>query len=182
MKKGNKKNRKENRKFRDANLGTSNNEMVKLIKIIAIIVAFLIVFVAIAYFIDKKDKEKETTPEATEIQYGEILLANSLKQTAKNYYVLVKYEDDNYLSFYQQNLYTYINKATTNFYFTVDLANTFNKWAIGTENKLNVTNITDMRFKETALLKIKDNKIEKTFVGFEAIKNHLLEITKTEES
>lgn len=180
MKKGNKTKRKENREIRKANINTNNdNEMIKLFKIVGIIVAFLVVFITIAY-LASETKEEAKTPETTEIQYDNILAGNILKQNPASYYVLVVYEDDAYDSLYTWYLDTYINDNEKAYYYTVELKDAFNKWAVGTDNVLMVDKIEDIRFKETVLLKVKDNKIENSYVGFSAIDAHLKEITKKE--
>jgi len=175
MKKGNKQKRVENRKLRNTNVYTDDNEMTRLLKIVGAITAFLVVFFILVNIFDPTKKKDEE--ETKEIQYTNILAANVLEQKPENYYVLVKYEDDNYLSLYEYYLSNYKTNNNGHYYF-VDLTNSFNKWALGEENNLAVDKIEDLRFKETALLQISNGKIENSFVGLDSIKNKLIEISR----
>lgn len=132
----------------------------------------------------KKDSSSNSTDEGennTEIsiQYEKILASNILSQKNNEYYILAYFSDDNYLDLYKSYLSYYktsIEGAVP--YYLVDMNDVFNKSFIADESNLSVSNIKDIKFSQTALLRIRDNKIISTYEGNEQITGKLGRMTK----
>lgn len=150
-----------------------NDEVSKLIKIIiSVVVIYLGFFILTKVSIDKKikdNKEKEDLIEA-EIQFEEIILGNLLEQKESEYYVLVTFEDDVYNPLYNNYFISYLGKENALQKYNVNINNAFNKKHITDKTDSDIENLM---FKETTLLKIKYKKIHKIYEGREKIIEHL---------
>lgn len=172
------KNKKTNKKTNS--MISTDNEMSKLILLIVIVAVVFAAFYFVTLFVTKDEKteeKQENTTEAT-IQYEKILVSNILSQKAKEYYVLVYFEDDNYVDLYKNYLSYYSTKEGSVPYYYVDVNEVFNKSFISEKSKLNVSNSKDFKFKETALLRIQDGKIISTYEGKDNITGKLGRMTK----
>ena len=150
-----------------------DDEVSKLIKIIiSVVVIYLGFFILTKVSIDKKikdNKEKEDMIEA-EIQFEEIILGNLLEQKESEYYVLVTFEDDVYNPLYNNYFISYSSKENALQKYNVNINNAFNKKHITDKTDSDIENLM---FKETTLLKIKYKKIYKIYEGREKIIEHL---------
>lgn len=140
---------------------TENNQLSNLIKIFAIVTALFIVFLGITTLVtkDKTTDNNTDTPATSTIQYDEILVGDLLKQSPSSYYVLAVAKSDINYSLYNYYASQFSTKIGALTMFIVDLDNAFNKPYIGDTAKLNVANISDIKFKDAVLLLIKDKKI-----------------------
>ena len=109
-------------------------------------------FYLITYLITNKE-ETATETEPT-IQYTEIIAGNILSITQTEYYVLVEFENDKYNSLYETYMKNYSLLDTALPYYIVDMSKGFNKSYI--YNESDNVNISELKFKETTLLKIKE--------------------------
>ncbi len=159
-------------------LSEEQNEAVRFIKILLII----IIGVVIVYFFTRafvtKDlfnkKTEEKNPVAGEIDYSMTLIGNMLNKPEDEYYVII-YSSEDTLANYYNNLVTRYNKNKKPLaVYTADLANELNKNFVSSEaSNLNAKDINDFRVKDLALLKIKKGKIVKTFDTEEKIVKEL---------
>lgn len=152
-----------------------DDEVSKLIKITVIIVIVFAVFYVITKLVTEDNKIDDSKEEKAEIQYQEIMLGNLLKQPESEYYVLVMFEDDIYNSLYNNYFVQYDKKDNSLSKYEVNINNIFNKHYIADESNFDVNGL---KFKESTLLKIKNDKISETYEGRENIINELKEITK----
>ena len=142
----------------------SNNELKNLLKITLIICGVLLVFYFITILVQNKDNNVNKDSDTTAvIQYSKILAGEILNRSENEYYVLVEKEAD-YSSLYSP-VYNYQQKGDLKLY-TATLDNALNKRYLGEESNF------EQRFpifKESTLLKIKDNNIVEHYEGVEAI-------------
>lgn len=163
-------------------------EQYSLKKMIIIILVICIVF-AIFYFITtlvvKNNKNEETNNEIVEIDSNKITLGQILDRNEEEYYVLATKESlhlsldenidyknlyDNYISNYKQTE----NALTV---YRVDLDDALNKNYFGEE--LNITeDLSKIKLNDEVLFKIKNNKIDKYYVGNSKILKTLIGLTK----
>ena len=162
---------------------STDNEMSKLIILILVVALVFALFYVITLFVTKKDSSSTTNEGENEtqvtIQYEKILASNIFSQKNSEYYVLAYFGDDNYLDLYKSYLSYYktsVDGAVP--YYLVDLSDVFNKSFIAEKSNLNVSNIKGLKFSQTALLRIRDNKIISTYEGNEQITGKLGRMTK----
>lgn len=144
----------------DLNIGAS------YIKIIIILLMVFAVFYIITYFVTKEPKQAEVEPT---IQYKEIIVGNILNLKEDEYYVLVQFEDDKYVELYKTYLNNYSTEKDSKPYYVVDMTVGFNKSYISAESNLNADKISDIKFSQTTLLKVKSNKIIEEYETNETI-------------
>lgn len=161
---------------------STDNEMSKLIVLILIVALVFALFYVITLFVTKKedttDAVNEENFEAT-IQYDKILATNILSQKNSEYYVLVYFNDDKYVDVYKSYLSFYSSKVENSVpYYYVDMDDVFNSSFVSTESSLNAAKVNDLKFSQTALLRVRDNKIISTYEGNEQITGKLGRMTK----
>lgn len=154
----------------------------KLLLIIIVLSVLFGVFYLITYLLVDPKEENETDNEIVEIDESLIHLGNLLNRKEKEYYVLATKKSENNQTNYQELYNQYITKYSENDeslkFYNVDLDNAINKTYIGEE--LNITNnISEIKLNDDVLFKIKDNKIEKYFVGSKEI---IKELSNLKES
>lgn len=148
-----------------------NDEVVRLIKIVIALVVIVLIFFGITYLVTKKSDTKEK--EETEIQYTEILVGE-IWNKGGTYYVLVGYEEDSYMSMYETYLNLYKNyKDSDSKYYLINLDNVFNRNYVAETSNLYTTNPSEVRFKDTTLLKVVDGTVTETYEGKDAITSYL---------
>ena len=161
---------------------STDNEMSKLIILILVVALVFALFYVITLFVTKKDddttKSSSNEDENVVIQYENILAGNIFSQKQGEYYVLVYFEDDNYLDLYKSYLTYYksnVENATP--YYLVDMDDAFNNSFVAEKSNI-VSNIKELKFSQTALLRIRDKKIISTYEGNEQITGKLGRMTK----
>lgn len=163
---------------------STDNEMSKLIILILVVALVFALFYVITLFVTKKDSGSNSTNEGEKnteisIQYEKILASNIFSQKSDEYYVLAYFSDDKYLDLYKNYLSYYktsVDGAVP--YYLVDMNDVFNKSFIAEKSNLSVSNIKDIKFSQTALLRIRDNKIISAYEGNEQITGKLGRMTK----
>ncbi|MBE6138804.1 MAG: hypothetical protein E7173_03575 [Firmicutes bacterium] len=149
----------------------SNNEIVKLIKIVLILCAVLLLFYFLTEFVNQKLNQNEYSENTTPtIQYSKILVGQILNRDEKEYYVLVEAKNDQYLDLY--NYYLSSAKEDGLTYYTVDLSDVFNGNHLGDETDVD-GDVSQFKFADTTLLRIKKGKVYKVYSDREAIVDYL---------
>ena len=161
---------------------STDNEMSKLIILILVVALVFALFYVITLFVTKKDSD--TTGSSNEpdkevsIQYENILAGNIFSQKDSEYYVLVYFRDDKYLDLYKSYLSYYKSNVSDAFpYYLVEIDDSLNSSFISDKSNI-VSNIKDLKFSQTALLRIRDKKIISTYEGNEQITGKLGRMTK----
>lgn len=173
-----KQNDKKSKEISNTNVDNSNNEMLKLLKIVLIVTAIMIVFYGITLLATKKADEqienqtKEETPAKTEIQYENIMIGSLLNHSG-TYYVLIQKEDDNRLAEYDSLIGTIKASEDAPTIYKANLTDSFNKNYLGKEQNYYVDDIAEFKVTGTTLVKVQDGKIASVSDNYDAIKNKL---------
>jgi len=142
-----------------------------------IIIILLIVLVAFSLLTMFMTRDKSDNNETVTIQYDKIIVGSILNRSEERYYVLVEYPDDTYISGYEGLINTYVSNPEHYRFYKVDLNDAFNKSYISDNANLNVTNITDIKFSETTLLRIKNGEIREAITGYDNITDYLTNLS-----
>ena len=151
------------------------------IKRFAIILISIIVIIVIIYFVSNVLVKKKDTATSSnnvtpgEIDYNTVSVGTILNREEDEYYVLVYDQNDSKSSIYATYgaLYTNYNNKLKVYY--CDLGNEINKSYVAIDGNSNpkAKNVTDFKFGEITLLKIKNKKINKYLEDADAIKKEL---------
>lgn len=154
------------------------NELKSLILIIIIVSLIFLVFYGITLLTNKKTTNGTSFEVQSEtIQYNEILVGQVLNRNEKEYYVLLKNENNSYNDLYIYYLNNYTSKNNNKKYYTVDLNNEFNSLYVSeTETNVNTKKFFSSTFSDTTLLLIKNKKVNKVYDTDEEIVNILSKI------
>lgn len=155
------------------------NELKKLLIFIFIVVIVFAVFYGLTMVVIKNKKNnQETEQENTTIQYEQIMIGNMYKQNEEQYYVLVEMPDDQNITSYERNRYSYISKDNSLKMYIADLSKAFNKKYIGTSS-----NFDDKFpiFSQSTVLKIENDIIVEAYEGFDQINNLFSKLNSEQE-
>lgn len=156
-----------------------NNEMTNFIKIILAVVGIVLVLYLVTYIINKnKYPDKEDEQIQASIQYDQILINKVLSQNKNEYYVLAKMKDDKYTETYDVYVGSYAYKEGALKIYTADLSSAFNKNYVSDESNLYVSNVDDIKFSKSTLIKISNGQVVEAYEGHENILGHLNSIVK----
>jgi len=162
---------------------STDNEMSKLIILILVVALIFAAFYVITLFVTKKDDDtnnvnNEESYEAT-IQYEKILAGNILSQSSNDYYVLIYFNDDEYVDYYKNYLSYYKTKVENSApYYFVDMDEVFNSSFIADKSNINVSDAKKFKFSQTTLLRIKDGTVVSSYEGNDQITGKLGRMTK----
>lgn len=157
----------------------SENEIGKLIKLVVIVTLIAVCFYFLTILINKEDKEEETKVPAS-IQFDYILTGNILNRPNDEYYVLAIFPDDVNIKIYDVYINSYQSKdGALRMYYT-ELDNPLNDNFVASESNFKINDISDLKFNQTTLIKVKKGKIEKYYEGKEEITSLLEEISKAD--
>lgn len=147
-----------------------------MMKFIIIVLMIGILFYLITIFVTNKktDVSKKEVEDAI-IQYEEIIIGNMFDQKQKEYYVLLKKKNDNYLSYYETYITNYQNKDDSLKIYSIDLSSAFNKKYIGENNSIKKDKF---EINQTTLVKIENGDIVESYQGNEQITNKLKSMTE----
>lgn len=176
----NKNERPEKTTYKDSN---TNNEIIKLFKIVLIVTGIMIVFYGITLLATNKADEKleeqknnDKQPVKTEIQYDNIMIGSMLNHDG-TYYVLIEKEDDNRLIEYDSIITTIKASEDAPTIYKANLTDVFNKNYLGKEQNYYVDDLKDFKVTGTTLVKIKDGKIDSVNDSYDTIKTKLKELS-----
>ena len=142
-----------------------------MIKILIILLLIFALFYFVTTFFVKDIKIGEDNSVAV-IDTSKITLNQLLSQKEKEYYVIATkeslydspYIETNYIGLYNEYINKYIQEEKSLKFYYVDLDDALNKKYLSDE--LNIVNeISELKTNDEILFKIKNNRIEKTYVG-----------------
>lgn len=157
---------------------SSNNEMIKLLKIVLIVTGIMIIFYGITLIATNKANEtkesqtEDNQTEVTEIQYENIIIGSMLSYPG-TYYVLIEQKDDNRLAEYDSLITTIKSSEDAPTIYKANLTDAFNKNYLGKEANYYVDDMADFKVTGTTLVKVADGKIISVNDNHDAIKNKL---------
>lgn len=154
-----------------------------MVKIIISILAIFGIFYGITVLI-VEDKEVPELKQESVLDSSKITVGQLLSRKEKEYYVLAHkeslyetsgYVESSYLDIYELYIREYINKEDSLEFYYIDLDNALNKKFYS--EKLNITEeLEELSLNDEVLFKIKNGKIEKTYVGKDKIISKLSKI------
>ena len=152
-------------------MGTATDELKNLSIILISIIGVICIFYIITVFITKNNSglKYQTSEQLSQISYTDILASDILNRNG-TYYVLVKDDEDTNLDLYNSILSSYASKADGVLVYSVDLNDALNQQYKGTDNNFSSS---ELKFKETCLLKVVDGKIESSYGDKNSIIDHL---------
>ena len=170
----------------DKNKEINNNEEYSLKDMLKIILIVLIVFVAfyfITFFVVKPNNDNTQNNTSSDIDPTLITLNHLLDRDEDEYYVLAIKESlyasytkqINYIQIYNKYISDYNNKEGSLTFYSINLDDSLNKSYLS--DKTNITeNLNELKLSDEALFKIKNGKIEESYVGSKSIINALSKI------
>lgn len=152
-------------------MGTALDELKKLFIILISIVGIICVFYIITAVITKNNGKLKyfNNDEISQISYTDILASDILNKNGA-YYVFVNDTEDVNEDLYVDVLAAYSSKDASLSIYYVDLYDALNQDYVGTENSFSSS---DLKFKESCLLKIVDGRIVDTYTGKDSIIGHI---------
>lgn len=158
-----------------------NTETKTVKQFILILLAVVLIVIAIYLFTTKvvnKDSENTSTnnnANTTYIDPTKAIVGTMLNKGTDEYYVLIYDSTSEDASSYARLLTSYSSSKNTKATYTVDLSNAINSKYIATDGKTNPTasKLSELRFGEVTLLKVKNNKITNAYESVENIKKEL---------
>lgn len=142
-----------------------------IIKILSILVCLFFTFYTITFFLVKDRKVNNDNVQSV-IDTSKIIMSQILNRNEEEYYVIAtkpslyssSYVDTNYINLYNNYINTYKQKEDALMFYYVDLDSALNKNYFG--NSLNIVDdISELKVNDEILFKIKNSKIEKTYIG-----------------
>lgn len=149
----------------------------KFLKILGIIlILVLVVYVFTKVFVTKEvdNSTKEIT--VGKINYDKLIVGSILSQSYNEYYVFVYNGNGNEAIYYSSIIDTYMSKEKALKVYWVDLDNKLNEKFIASDNDVinkSPEEISDLKFGEYTLLKVKNGKIVKFIDNIEGAKKEL---------
>lgn len=149
-----------------------------MLKILLILIIIFGTFYFVTTLLIKPKVENKNNPVV--IDSSKIIMNQLFTRPNKEYYVIAikeslygsVYQKTNYTEIYNNYIKKYKNKEETLPFYYINLDDALNKKYFG--EKLNISDdITNMQLNNEVLFKIKNGKIEKKYVGKDAIINKL---------
>lgn len=154
-----------------------NSEVGTLIKIVLVVAAVILLFLLVTNIINRNKEKDANLVTSNEIQYDEILVSNILKQKNSTYYVLVYDAKDLYYDTYKLYMDAYKSKENALRFYTSILSSGFNRNYLSKEaSNVLVSNINDLKFKGTTLVKVQNGAIVSAYEDSTSIIEHLQSI------
>lgn len=141
-----------------------------MIKIVAILLIIFVVFYFITTLLVKPSEDSSNG--AVVVDSSKITISQLLNRSEEEYYVIAtkkslyesSYIDTNYIEMYNNYINKYKQQENSLSFYYIDLDDALNKKYLSKD--LNITNqISEIKLNDEVLFKIKDGKIEKTYVG-----------------
>lgn len=153
----------------------SFKNMIKILIVILILYGTFY-FITTLLVKNKNNNNNENVSEIVDMDKSKIIVSQLLNRTEDEYYVLAtkeslynnSYIEFNYVNIYKEYINKYLNKENPLPFYYVDLDSALNKKYISDE--VNITNeISNIKINDEILFKIKDNKIERYYIGKDRI-------------
>ena len=165
------KTKEENKKVVKSSNNIEVNKIIRTFIIVALVFGFfyLLTYILVGDFGNKKDEEVET-----EIQYDEILAGSSFTMNTSKYIVVYYDFDGDDASEVLSAIYTYESKEDSLRVYTVDLGNALNKNVI-TDEKSNKDpkDATELKIKGTTIIRFRDGMVREYIEGTNKVVDYL---------
>ena len=147
------------------------NELKKLSILLIVIIGVICFFYILTIIFTKKNQvlKYQNNEEISQISYTDILASDILRKDG-THYVLVKNDDDPYISLYETYISSYISSEEHLPVYYVDLNDALNQ---GYKSEQSSISVDYLQFSGTTLLKISNHMIESYYEDSASIHNHL---------
>ena len=145
------------------------NEGTSFLVILLAIVAIISMLWLVNILKENKNNSDAETKEPS-ISYSEVIVGNMLNQKYDDYYVLAYNKNEN-----KKDTIEYLISAKSLKYYIVNLDKAYNLSSVAETSNFKGS-ITEIKFKGTTLIHVKDAKIEKAYEGYEEIEKYLKSI------
>ncbi len=152
------------KKIKIDKIKTEEQEQIeKFLKILGIIlILILIIYGLTKIFVTKEANDENRKITAGEINYDKLIVGNILNQVYDEYYVFAYKGNDSNAIYYSSVIDKYMSKESALKVYWIDLDNKLNEKYIADKSEVinkKPENLSDLKFKDYALLKIKNKKI-----------------------
>lgn len=188
MKKENKKEKinpimMEQKKVKNIKMGNTSSDDENVVKKLIVITVIIAILIGIVYgvteILKSEDEPTESTVKAS-INYDKVSVGTILNRPYNEYYVLVYNSEDTKAVLYSTILTKYMKNSDEKDYIKIyycDLNNILNNkyYNVGNDNKSNteINSVEDFDFGNLTLLKVKNNKVTKYIEDLDEIRSIL---------
>ena len=161
-------------------MDTSETYSIKsMIKILFIILLIFGIFYFVTFLLVKNRGQQDDSSAAV-IDSTKITLSQLLNRNENEYYVIAtkasiydsSYINANYIELYNSYINTYKQEEKSLPFYYVDLDSALNKKYVSEESNID-NELSELKINDEVLFKIKDGKIEKTYIGKDEILDKL---------
>ena len=157
------------KKLKSINYESNDTKEIKSLIIITVVV----VIIAVGLFFLTNYLNNKKTSSNTKIDYDTCIVGNMFNRPYNEYYVFLYSSTDKNASTYKGLITSYKDKDDALKIYYVDMNDKFNSAYLSEASNKKPTDVNEVKIKESALILIKDGKVEKYFESLEEYKNTL---------
>ncbi len=157
------------KKLKSINYESNDTKEIKSLIIITVVV----VVIAVGLFFLTNYLNNKKTSNNTKIDYDTCIVGNMFNRPYNEYYVFLYSSTDKNASTYKGLITSYKDKDDALKIYYVDMNDKFNAAYLSEASNKKPTDVNEIKIKESALILIKDGKVEKYYESLEDYKNTL---------
>lgn len=157
------------KKLKSINYESNDTKEIKSLIIITVVV----VVIAVGLFFLTNYLNNKKTSNNTKIDYDTSIVGNMFNRPYNEYYVFLYSSTDKNASTYKGLITSYKDKDDALKIYYVDMNDKFNAAYLSEASNKKPTDVNEVKIKESALILIKDGKVEKYYESLEDYKNTL---------
>lgn len=157
------------KKLKSINYESNDTKEIKSLIIITVVV----VVIAVGLFFLTNYLNNKKTSNNTKIDYDTCIVGNMFNRPYNEYYVFLYSSTDKNASTYKGLITSYKDKDDALKIYYVDMNDKFNAAYLSEASNKKPTDVNEVKIKESALILIKDGKVEKYYESLEDYKNTL---------
>ena len=157
------------KKLKSINYESNDTKEIKSLIIITVVV----VVIAVGLFFLTNYLNNKKTSNNTKIDYNTCIVGNMFNRPYNEYYVFLYSSTDKNASTYKGLITSYKDKDDALKIYYVDMNDKFNAAYLSEASNKKPTDVNEIKIKESALILIKDGKVEKYYESLEDYKNTL---------
>ena len=157
------------KKLKSINYESNDTKEIKSLIIITVVV----VVIAVGLFFLTNYLNNKKTSNNTKIDYDTCIVGNMFNRPYNEYYVFLYSSTDKNASTYKGLITSYKDKDDALKIYYVDMNDKFNAAYLSESSNKKPTDVNEVKIKESALILIKDGKVEKYYESLEDYKNTL---------
>ena len=157
------------KKLKSINYESNDTKEIKSL----IIITMVVVVIAVGLFFLTNYLNNKKTSNNTKIDYDTCIVGNMFNRPYNEYYVFLYSSTDKNASTYKGLITSYKDKDDALKIYYVDMNDKFNAAYLSEASNKKPTDVNEIKIKESALILIKDGKVEKYYESLEDYKNTL---------